>query len=453
MPEAMLRPNVGHASGRRSFIDRHRDLMVVLGFALALRVLFLLVTADTYDYDEFVLLTLARDWTHGAVPYRDFMFFHPPGALAVLRLIEPATAMWWPAARLLSVLIDVSTAGIVFKLGTLMWDRRGALASGVLYGLSPLAMVSAVRVGQDPMITILGTGGLLALLAGRTWRWAIVAGVCLGAGIWIKYPALYFVPIYVLAAPRLAIVALPASVASLMVLGVPFSGNLQAIWDQTVVFQRTRYLMEGSSRLWTTLFWWLGINPFAVVGAIRRHAPLWLIAAFLLGGLFGLDSQVYYHYFVPVVPFACLLAGPIVAKLARRAIAALAGIGVALAVIWAVALDNAGEAPLFVTAAHLSRVAPVVTLLRKDTPANSSVLADRYEYAYLSNRTALAHYFWNIGVLVDPYYLERRLPQAAAVVMSSGASSGFPVGLTGELDQTMRQVRVGSIAVWTRVRR
>jgi Dolichyl-phosphate-mannose-protein mannosyltransferase len=449
----MLKDDVRHVNGGRGFIDRHRDFMAVLGFALALRVLFLLLTADTYDYDEFVLLTLARDWAHGAMPYRDFMFFHPPGALAVLRLIEPATAVWWPAARLLSILIDVSTACIVFKLGTLLWDRRGALASGLIYSLSPLAMVSAVRVGQDPMITMLGMGGLLALLSGRTWRWAIVAGVCLGAGVWIKYPALYFVPIYVLAAPRLAIVVLPAAMASLIACGVPFSGNLQAVWDQTVVFQRTRYLMEGSTRLWTTLFWWLGINPLAVVGIFRRLAPLWLTAAFLLGGLFGFNSQVYYHYFVPVVPFACLLAGPIVARLRRRAAAALAAIGVALAIVWGMALDNAGEAPLFVTAAHLSRVAPVVTLLRNDTPAGSTILADRYEYAYLSNRQALAHYFWNIGVLVDPYYLERRLSQAAAAVQSSGASSGFPARVTGELDRTMVRVHVGSTAVWTRMLR
>ena len=67
--------------------------------ALSLRLLFGRLVGDTYDYDEFVLLLLARDFAHGAVPYRDFMFFHPPGVLVILSVLHPLVSLWWPIAR------------------------------------------------------------------------------------------------------------------------------------------------------------------------------------------------------------------------------------------------------------------------------------------------------------------------------------------------------------------
>src|SRR5881409_445718 len=63
--------------------------LLIFALALGFRLLFAGIVSDTYDYDEFVVLLLARDFAHGAVPYRDFIFFHPPGILVLLRLIQP----------------------------------------------------------------------------------------------------------------------------------------------------------------------------------------------------------------------------------------------------------------------------------------------------------------------------------------------------------------------------
>ena len=83
--------------------------------------------------------------------------------------------------------------------------------AGVLYAVNPLALVSSSRVGQDPLITLLGVAGLALLLTRSSWGAAALAGACLGLALWIKYPAVYFVPIFVLAAPRRApVIALSA---------------------------------------------------------------------------------------------------------------------------------------------------------------------------------------------------------------------------------------------------
>jgi len=426
---------------------RLRQLLIVLAAALLLRMGFALLTANTYDYDEFVLLLNGRDYAHGAVPYRDFMFFHPPGMLVLLRAIEPLTALWWPLARGVSLVIDSATAGMVWYIGRRLYGSRGGLAAGLLYALNPLALIAAVRVGQDSIITALGMAGLVLLLSNSTWKNAVLAGACLAVALWIKYPAAYFLPVYILVAPRRSAGMGLGLIIAGAALFLPYHAELHALWNQTIQFQRTRWSMDFSTRIETTALFWLAVNPLALV-ALRRRPPLWVAVGFLSGGLFVFTSQVYYHYFVPVVPFAALVGAPAAlyfTRLPKPALAALIG-GVVLG--WGLIIDLGGQSPLFVTAARLSDIQPTIRLLDCATQPGAGILADRYEYPYLANRQAVAHYFWNVGVLLDAKYLEKRLPRAQAVVLSYGASSGYPAGLVAYLNTHYRRVDTRVNTVW-----
>ncbi len=415
--------------------------------ALSLRLLFGRLVAGTYDYDEFVLLLLARDFAHGAVPYRDFMFFHPPGALVWLRAIEPLTALWWPWARILTSVIDSATAVMVFVVGCRLLDRRAGLAAGLVYAASPLALISSVRVGQDPLITAVGMLGLTALAVGPERRWAVVAGVCLGIAAWIKYPALYFAPVYLLLAPRRFLWVAAAAACSFAALVAPFAGQMHAFYVQTVTFQHARWSMPLAQRIETVGVYWIALNAPAILGLARR-VPVWLLAGYLLGGLFVFVPQVYYHYFVPVVPFAALLAGVTLARFRPwRRVPAVAAV-ILPGLLAAVVIDGGGYSPLYVTAARLSDVEPTIRLVDARSMGNEPLLADRFEYAYLAHRPALAHYFWNVGVLVNAEYLEKRVNEAGAVVMSSGASSGYPSGFTAYLNQHFERVSKPTTTVW-----
>jgi len=53
------------------------------------------------------------------------------------------------------------------------------------------------------------------------------------------------------------------------------------------------------------------IGTLAVLALRRGRQPLWLLGGFGLGGAFVFASQSYYHYFVPVISFAALLAAPL----------------------------------------------------------------------------------------------------------------------------------------------
>jgi hypothetical protein len=425
-----------------------QQAVLIAGFALALRLIVMALTADTYDYDEFVVLLLARDFAHGAAPYHDFMFFHPPGILVMLRALEPLTSLWWPLARLVMVLLDTATALLVWRIGAMQWGRRAGLAAGLLYALNPLALIAAVRVGQDPVVSLLGMLGLYLVLSRPGWTGAVLAGICLGAAISVKYPAIYFLPVYALAAWRRMPAVLLAGAAALAVLLLPFHAAWVQLYDQTIAFQRTRWLMATDLRVQTTALFWLAANILAVPAVIRRPRPLWLTAGFALGVLFVLTPQVYYHYFVVVIPFGALAGGRLLADLPRLSLPVVAACGLALAVAWGVLIQRGGSSPLYVTAAHLSAIAPTVHLLDRRTTTAEAVLADRFEYAYLARRRALAHYFWNVGVLVGPRYLERRLPARAAVVLSYGASSGYPPGFVRYLDARYPRINTGATTIW-----
>jgi hypothetical protein len=421
--------------------------MSIFLVALSLRLLFGRLIADTYDYDEFVLLLLGRDFAHGAVPYRDFMFFHPPGALVLLRILDPITSLWWPWARIFTSALDSATAAMVFIVGSRIFDRRVGIAAGLAYAASPLALVSSVRIGQDPLTTVLGMLGVTALLMGPERRWALTAGVCLGLATWTKYPALYFAPVYLLLAPRRFPFLVVTALCTFFALVAPFSGQLHLFYAQTVTFQHARWTMPLNQRLATTAVFWIGLNALAFPALVRR-TPTWLAVGFGLGGLFVFVPQVYYHYFVPVVPFAALLTGLTLTRIRHWHRTLVIAAVVFPAVLAAAVIDSGGYSPLYVTAARLSDVAPTVRLLETKTTRGESVLADRFEYAYLARRPAFDDYFWNIGVLVNAAYLESRVDRARAVVLSSGASSGYPSGFTTYLNRRYKRVQKPTTTVW-----
>jgi hypothetical protein len=425
-----------------------RGVLIVGGAALAARLLFAILIGGTYDYDEFVILLLGRDLSHGAVAYRDFMFFHPPGVLMLMRLLQPVVGLWWPAARLVSVVADTGTAILVWVIARRLFDERAALAAGLLYALSPLALTSSARIGQDPLITLLGVAGLALLVTSSSRRASLGAGILLGLAMWIKYPAAYFLPIYLLAAPRRAAVYLPAAVATFGVLLLPFHDQLSLLYSQTVTFQRSRWLMDPTTRVGTVVLYWLVLNVPAVIGLWRTRRPLWLVAGFLMGVLFIFPSQVYYHYFVPIVPFAALLGARPAAGIVRWNRWKVAVVAAAVLGLWATIIDAGGTSPLFVTAARLSSIQPTIALLRSHTGRNQPVLADRFEYAYLAERPALMHYFWNVGVLVDARYLEARTGNSGAIVLSHGASSGYPAGFLHWLDRRYVRIETPVTTVW-----
>lgn len=421
----------------------------MLGWALGLRILFALLTSGTYDADEFVLLGLSRSFAHGAVPYRDFMFFHPPGVLVMLRALQPLIHLWWPSARVLPLLADTTTAGLTWHIGRQLYGRRAGLTAGLLYGASPLALITAVRLTQDSIVTTCGVAGLALLLTRRSQRAALLAGACLALAVWIKYPALLFLPIYLLAAPRRAPAILLSTLAVGALLFAPFVPTLHALIQQTIVWQRDRSPMALNLRLQNLAVYWLLLSAPAIPGLFVVRHPRWLVAGFFLGGAFVLAPQVYYHYLVPVIPFAALLAAPLIVRFVPMVRVALLPAALALTVAWGLAVELGDSTlRLAATASHFSEIRPVIQFLDRTTPPGAYVLTDRMEYAYLAQRPNSADYFWNMHNVVSAAYLMRRLDAVRVVVVTDGPTT-YPDGFVDYLaDHAYRKRDVGTTDVW-----
>jgi hypothetical protein len=180
----------------------------------------------------------------GLVPYRDFPFEYPPGALPALVL--PALVTDSLDAYRLVFAAEMAVAGAIGvllvaaglrRLGTSNADRRVALS---VVALVPLLLGGVILTRFDLVPAALVAGAMLLLLTGRLRAGALVVGI----GIAVKlYPAV-LVPLVGLAAWRrcaagrrelatvLALVAAPVAVAYVPFLLTAPDGVLDSLGRQ-----------------------------------------------------------------------------------------------------------------------------------------------------------------------------------------------------------------------------
>ncbi|QWZ08684.1 DUF2029 domain-containing protein [Nocardioides panacis] len=127
------------------------------------------------------------------MPYRDFVFLHPPGiivALAPWGLVSKLThdTLGLELARVLTVLVGAVDAGLVV-LAARRFSLVGAAAGGLLYAVWRPAVMAETQPRLEPYLSL----GLLIALAvlsrhrGPLSRWAlVVAGAGLGFALTVK---------------------------------------------------------------------------------------------------------------------------------------------------------------------------------------------------------------------------------------------------------------------------
>ncbi|MBO3084529.1 ArnT family glycosyltransferase [Cellulomonas fengjieae] len=146
-----------------------------------------------HGYDEGVYFTSALSLSHGLVPYRDFLFLHPPG-ITVALLPFAALTHWtsdpaaFMTARVAFMLVGAANAVLVARIA-LRWGTRAAVVAGGLYGLS----YAAANVEYSTMLEPLGSLGLLAAVASllrsaeqSSRAWELAGGALLGLSLVVK---------------------------------------------------------------------------------------------------------------------------------------------------------------------------------------------------------------------------------------------------------------------------
>jgi hypothetical protein len=153
------------------------------------------------NYDEGVYLTGSALLARGFLPYRDFVFVHPPGLLLFLLPITSGAhadpASFLTSARLLAIVLGALTIALV---GIVTWRTFGplaALAAALLYATHPETVHEDRGPFLEPLLNLLCLAMAAVWLNRRDGRLsagrALAAGALLGlafgvklwAGIWL----------------------------------------------------------------------------------------------------------------------------------------------------------------------------------------------------------------------------------------------------------------------------
>jgi alpha-1,2-mannosyltransferase len=265
-----------------------------------------------HGYDDGVYFASSVALVHGQLPYRDFLFLHPPGITlaltpfaALTHILSDSDAL--VAARLAIMLAAAGSAALITRIAW-RWGMAAAATGGLLFAVSSAAAYADRLTLLEPLGTLTLLGGVVLLLragddGARAW-WLWAGGAVLGLGvvvkIWDVVPVLVVIAwqVVVRGWPTAVRVASAAGVAVVVVLA-PFAVLAGGTMFRYVVLDQLGRARDGMPA--TTRFAAMtGVNVTAVtkdenarlvllglmfvviVGAAalawsRRHGRLWVV--------------------------------------------------------------------------------------------------------------------------------------------------------------------------------
>lgn len=420
---------------------RWKQAGLVFGIALALRLVYAAITRGTYDFDEFVYLLLGRAMADGRLPYRDFLFYHPPATLALVALLNPLVSHWWVWMRIVTMAIDAGTCTLVYLITSRFWMLHVAFVAALLCASSPLMLTTGTRVMPDVYVAFCGTLAIYCLLRARDVRWSILAGVAFGLSVVFKYPAGLLLPACLILAwrrPRGVLAFLGAAGLTVTAVFLPLLPEWHAVLTDTVFFQTGRGSEPLTTRLGSLILFAILLQPLAVFGLFVRPYRAWLLVAYLAVFAYLLAPQVYYHYLSPIVPFGSILGGVYLGRirgLTPRFLMRTASAGaVALTLLWSAIIAAGGTGPLHITVASLAYEQSIEQYISSSVPLHGLLLQDRPEGVYLTDRRNLDEYFWNDAAVMSPQQLQQGLLRLRYVILTFGPATGYPPGFSNWID-------------------
>ncbi len=131
------------------------------------------------DYDEGVYFTAAKLLFGGVLPYRDFVFVHPPGLLYVLGFLPS-----FPAARVLATLIGSANIFLVGRLASRWAGPIAGLVAAALYAGYPEVVVVERGPFLEPLLNLACLSMALAWLSNRPVPAGVLGGVAVAVKLW-----------------------------------------------------------------------------------------------------------------------------------------------------------------------------------------------------------------------------------------------------------------------------
>jgi hypothetical protein len=209
-----------------------------------------------FGYDAPLYFAASDALTHGRLPYRDFVFLHPPAQMLVLapfawltRVVSDQTAFM--VATLSMTLVGATSAVLVVRICRhLGVGRRGRLIGGLFYATWFGAVGAEYLTKLEPVGNLLFLGAVLLWLkarrSDRRWLWA-AAGAALGVAVCVKIwwivPAVGVVlwQAFIARHARGAAAMVAGGVGAVVLVCVPFfAAAPHQMWTSVIINQLAR---------------------------------------------------------------------------------------------------------------------------------------------------------------------------------------------------------------------
>jgi hypothetical protein len=331
--------------------------------------------AAATGYDDGVYFSASALLLRGVLPYREFVFVHPPGILYFLAPVSwiPDPALGFVLARLLACAVGGVNAYLVGRIVTRAAGTFGGVVAAVLYALYPDAVTAERSAYLEPFLN------LACLLSVWLWldekRRPFVSGVLAGVACAVKF----WGGIWVLAAiastprgrfrtdaPRFITGAAIAGVLLLAPLWLPAPDDFVT---QTLRFQLSRppdgtagtiprlREMSGSGHAAATVLAAAGL-AFAIVRLRERPMRLFAVAFVVTVAGFLASSSYWPHYNSHLAVSQCALAGLGAAALVRWRRWVAVPVVLAIAILGAPPLLRSMRPAVSAASLALARTAP-----------------------------------------------------------------------------------------------
>lgn len=325
-------------------IKNIKNLIFISLFVLLTIFPFFFYLHGALHIDESYFMFVGNSILHDSIPYKDYIDIKPPGIYYLFALTFSIFGKSFYAARAVLFIFNALSAIILFLIGRKLWNKETGMLSSMLFliGIS-IPAYSGYYALADPFMVFFGLFGVLLFFKSGHWIYLILSGILIGLSTLFKQPGgLFLAMIFAFYLLKLWMPEnrtkgyLKDSVKNMILIScgflMPMIITIVYFWSVDVsdsfiywsflfplkgyahylIFSKRIILDLAYQFLSYSIIWILSfVSIFIIVyGFIKKEAKdkdiftmIWCIIS-----IYPLTIRQYGHYYVQILPPACLLA-------------------------------------------------------------------------------------------------------------------------------------------------
>jgi 4-amino-4-deoxy-L-arabinose transferase-like glycosyltransferase len=296
--------------------------------------------------DESGFMFIGDSINHGSIPYKDLIDIKPPGIFYLNALIFAVFGKSFYASRIVLYIVNALSALIIYFLGKDLWDEHIGQLSSILFLIGVYnPLIEGYFVLTEQYMVFFGLFGILVFFKFHDWRYLVPVGFFFGIATLFKQPGiLFFVLILIyyfsglLNKENRSKVFIYKLIKSSLLISIGFlipifitavffyregvlydfaywsflyfiSGKYGTVFDITSLFQPINSLVI----IWIPALISVAIIIYNLLMKKVQYNNLMAVWWLLLFG-YTLATRQYGHYFIQILPPACILASATLTK-------------------------------------------------------------------------------------------------------------------------------------------